>query len=235
MVFHVLTLFRPFFEGPFACGIVARAQSTGRIEIRFHELRDFTSDRHRTVDDRPFGGDEGMVIKIEPVFLALEKIRTDWAEMKVENTRTVLLSAQGRLFDQAAQSLDAPDDASYRVQDAAHAVEVPVRPLHRALDLSQQRDGLLTHRVHGEPRRLEHPERVHEHEAEEEDEHGPERGQDDQRGLAAGESQERHPVPPWVRVGKAYRPTPGGSVVLRVLLERQARSRLDAGRGDCSR
>jgi tRNA (guanine37-N1)-methyltransferase len=102
MVFHILTLFRPFFEGPFACGIVARAQSTGRIEIRFHELRDFTFDRHRTVDDRPFGGDEGMVLKIEPVFLALEKIRAGWAERKVENARTVLLSAQGRMFDQAA-------------------------------------------------------------------------------------------------------------------------------------
>jgi tRNA (guanine37-N1)-methyltransferase len=102
MVFHVLTLFRPFFEGPFACGIVARAQSTGRIEIRFHELRDFTFDRHRTVDDRPFGGDEGMVLKIEPVFLALDKIRAGWAERNVENARTVLLSAQGRMFDQAA-------------------------------------------------------------------------------------------------------------------------------------
>ncbi len=101
MVFHVLTLFRPFFEGPFGCGIVARAQSTGRIEICFHELRDFTFDRHRTVDDRPFGGDEGMVLKIEPVFLALEKIRAAWAERKVENARTVLLSAQGRMFDQA--------------------------------------------------------------------------------------------------------------------------------------
>jgi tRNA (guanine37-N1)-methyltransferase len=101
MVFHVLTLFRSFFEGPFACGIVARAQSTGRIEIGFHELRDFTSDRHRTVDDRPFGGDEGMVLKVEPVFLALEKIRAGWAEKKVEKTRTVLLSAQGRMFDQA--------------------------------------------------------------------------------------------------------------------------------------
>ncbi len=101
MVFHVLTLFRPFFDGPFACGVVGRAQAAGRIEIHFHDLRDFTSDRHRTVDDRPFGGDEGMVLKIEPVFLALEKIRAGWAERKAVNTRTVLLSAQGRMFTQA--------------------------------------------------------------------------------------------------------------------------------------
>lgn len=102
MVFHVLTLFRPFFEGPFGCGIVARAQTEGKIAIRFHDLREHTFDRHRSVDDRPFGGDEGMVLKVEPVFLALEQIRARWAAERTERTRTLLLSAQGRLFDQAA-------------------------------------------------------------------------------------------------------------------------------------
>ena len=97
MVFHVLTLFEQFFSGPFGCGIVKRAVEAGRIEIRFHDLRAFALDRHRRVDDRPFGGDEGMVIKVEPVFRALEAIRRDWSGKK---TRTVLLSAQGRLFNQ---------------------------------------------------------------------------------------------------------------------------------------
>ena len=102
MVFHVLTLFEQFFEGPFGCGIVKRALDAGRIDIRYHDLREFTSDRHRTVDDRPFGGEEGMVIKIEPVFLALEKIREQWTRTQTgKKTRTVLLSAQGRLFTQA--------------------------------------------------------------------------------------------------------------------------------------
>lgn len=98
MVFDVLTIFRPFFDGPFDCGIVARAQKEGRAEIRIHDLRDFTDDRHRTVDDRPFGGDEGMVLKVEPIHRALEQIRANGCD----RTRTVLLSAQGRLFDQAA-------------------------------------------------------------------------------------------------------------------------------------
>jgi tRNA (guanine37-N1)-methyltransferase len=97
MVFHVLTIFRAFFDGPFECGVIARARKQGLIEIRFHDLRDYTFDRHRTVDDRPFGGDEGMVLKIEPIALALEHIRKDWPGRKA---RTVALSAQGRIFTQ---------------------------------------------------------------------------------------------------------------------------------------
>jgi tRNA (guanine37-N1)-methyltransferase len=108
MVFHVLTIFPPFFEGPFAHGVIARARNVGLLEIRFHDLRAFTFDRHRTVDDRPFGGDEGMVLKVEPIFLALESARRDWSGKK---TSTVLLSAQGRLFTQTvAAELAALDE-----------------------------------------------------------------------------------------------------------------------------
>jgi tRNA (guanine37-N1)-methyltransferase len=108
MVFHVLTIFPPFFEGPFAHGVIARAQKAGLLEIRFHDLRTFTADRHRTVDDRPFGGDEGMVLKVEPIYLALENARRGWSGKK---TSTVLLSAQGRLFSQAvADELAACDE-----------------------------------------------------------------------------------------------------------------------------
>ena len=57
MIFHVLTIFPEFFVGPFAHGVVKRAQDAGILEIRIHNLRDWTFDRHRTVDDRPFGGD----------------------------------------------------------------------------------------------------------------------------------------------------------------------------------
>ncbi len=101
MVFHVLTIFREFFQGPLDYGVVARARRQGLIDIRLLDLRDFTSDVHRTVDDRPFGGDEGMVLKIEPIDKALRAIRSDSTGKK---KRTVLLSAQGRLFDQAAAS-----------------------------------------------------------------------------------------------------------------------------------
>ena len=72
MIFHVLTIFPDFFEGPFAHGVVARAREAGVVEIRVHNLRDWTSDRHKTVDDRPFGGGEGMLLKPEPIFQAVE-------------------------------------------------------------------------------------------------------------------------------------------------------------------
>ena len=96
MIFHVLTIFPEFFEGPFAHGVVKRAKDAGLVEIRIHNLRDWTSDRHKTVDDRPFGGGEGMVLKPEPVFQAVESI---WPERRADR-KVLLLSAQGRLFDQ---------------------------------------------------------------------------------------------------------------------------------------
>jgi tRNA (guanine37-N1)-methyltransferase len=98
VIFHVLTIFPEFFEGPFAHGVVKRAQDAGRLEIRIHNLRDYTFDRHRTVDDRPFGGGEGMVLKPEPIFLAVESI---WPQ-RAAGQKVILLSAQGRLFDQGA-------------------------------------------------------------------------------------------------------------------------------------
>ena len=96
MIFHVLTIFPEFFRGPFDHGVVARAREAGVLDIRIHNLRDWTFDRHKTVDDRPFGGAEGMLLKAEPVFLAVESI---WPERTPER-KVVLLSAQGRLFDQ---------------------------------------------------------------------------------------------------------------------------------------
>ena len=97
MTFHVLTIFPEFFAGPFAHGVVKRAEDAGLVEIRIHNLRDWTRDRHKTVDDRPFGGAEGMVLKPEPIFLAVESI---WPQ-RGTGRKVILLSAQGRLFDQA--------------------------------------------------------------------------------------------------------------------------------------
>lgn len=96
MIFNVLTIFPDFFSGPFAHGVVAKARESGVVEIRVWNLRDWTSDRHKTVDDRPFGGGEGMLLKPEPIFQAVETI---WPERQ-PSQKVILLSAQGRLFDQ---------------------------------------------------------------------------------------------------------------------------------------
>jgi tRNA (guanine37-N1)-methyltransferase len=97
MRFHVLTIFPEFFRGPFEHGVIQRAREAGLVEIRVHDLRDWTHDRHRTVDDRPFGGGEGMLLKAGPIFEAVESI---WPE-RTPDRRVLLLSAQGRRFDQA--------------------------------------------------------------------------------------------------------------------------------------
>jgi tRNA (guanine37-N1)-methyltransferase len=97
VIFDVLTIFPEFFEGPFEHGVIKRARDAGALEIRIHNLRDWTRDRHKTVDDRPFGGGEGMLLKPEPLFLAAEAIVGQASGL---SRTTVLLSAQGRLFDQ---------------------------------------------------------------------------------------------------------------------------------------
>ena len=97
MEFDVLTIFPEFFRGPFEYGVVGRAVNSGAIRIRIHDLRNWTSDRHKTVDDRPFGGGEGMLVKAEPVFAAVEEIIPD----RGPHDRVILLSAQGRLMDQS--------------------------------------------------------------------------------------------------------------------------------------
>lgn len=105
MIFHILTIFPTFFEGPLKNGVVPKAVEAGLIDIRVHNLRDWTSDRHATVDDRPFGGGEGMVLKVEPVYLAIRSILPQRFEPDEEgnsgNTRVILLSAQGKRFQQA--------------------------------------------------------------------------------------------------------------------------------------
>ena len=101
MKFHVLTIFPDFFDGPFRHGVVAKASEAGLLEIQVHDLRNWTTDRHRTVDDRPFGGGEGMLLKPEPIFEAVETI---WPERQ-EGQKVLLMSAQGRLFDQEAATL----------------------------------------------------------------------------------------------------------------------------------
>src|ERR1039458_9337337 len=74
MRFDILTIFPNFFSGPLDHGILSRAIATGAVQVAIHDLRDFTHDRHRTVDDRPFGGGEGMVLKPQPIFDCVESL-----------------------------------------------------------------------------------------------------------------------------------------------------------------
>jgi len=99
MRFDIVTIFPEFFAGPLDYGIVRRAREARLIEIHVHDLRDFTHDRHHTVDDRPFGGGEGMVMKPEPLFEAVESLLGANLPPQAQSS-VVLLSAAGRLFRQ---------------------------------------------------------------------------------------------------------------------------------------
>ncbi len=97
MKFDVVTIFPEFFSGPFEHGVVGRAKTNGQLHLQIHDLRHWTYDRHKTVDDRPFGGGEGMLLKAQPLFEAVEAILPE----RTDQTRVVVLSAQGRQFTQA--------------------------------------------------------------------------------------------------------------------------------------
>lgn len=106
MRFDLVTIFPEFFAGPLDYGVLRRARETGLVDIRVQDLREFTSDRHRTVDDRPFGGGEGMVLKPEPLFECVESLLSasvgDAAQREPvpAGAAVVLLSASGKLFRQ---------------------------------------------------------------------------------------------------------------------------------------
>jgi tRNA (guanine37-N1)-methyltransferase len=106
MHFDLITIFPEFFAGPLDHGIVRRAREAGIVQIHVQDLREFTKDRHKTVDDRPFGGGEGMVLKPEPLFEAVEKLLgqpvgdSTQATAIPSGTAVVLLSAAGKLFTQ---------------------------------------------------------------------------------------------------------------------------------------
>src|SRR5256884_3915422 len=106
MRFDLITIFPEFFTGPLDHGIVRRARENGLVEIHVQDLREFTKDRHRTVDDRPFGGGEGMVLKPAPLFEAVESLAGHSAGEALKpggadpKTAIVLLSAAGKKFRQ---------------------------------------------------------------------------------------------------------------------------------------
>jgi tRNA (guanine37-N1)-methyltransferase len=113
MLVDLVTIFPDFFRGPLDFGILRRAREAGLVEIRIHDLREFTQDKHRTVDDRPFGGGEGMVLKPEPIFECIEKLQVAPREERLADRvreSVILLSAQGARMNQAlGQKLAALD------------------------------------------------------------------------------------------------------------------------------
>jgi tRNA (guanine37-N1)-methyltransferase len=111
----IITIFPDFFREAFNYGIIRRARAAGLVELKAHDLRGWTSDKHHIVDDRPFGGGEGMVLKPEPIFAAVRELTGAASRDEyTPQTRVILLSPQGRVFTQAvAQDLS---------QNASHIV-----------------------------------------------------------------------------------------------------------------
>ena len=99
--FDIITIFPEFFREVIDCGILRRARNAGLVDVTAHDLRQWTTDRHHVVDDRPFGGGDGMILKPEPIFAGVEALTgASRKEDFPASTRVVLLSAQGRVFSQ---------------------------------------------------------------------------------------------------------------------------------------
>jgi tRNA (guanine37-N1)-methyltransferase len=155
MRFEIVTIFPGFFAGIFENGILRRALAEGLVEVGVHDLRAFTHDRHRTVDDRPFGGGEGMVLKPQPLAEALaslgiqpkaersssdptqaEETSQDGAPSSIAGTQVVLLSAQGRPFTQAVARQFASLDRAVLICGRYEGVDERVNQLYCDIELS---------------------------------------------------------------------------------------------------
>jgi len=99
--FDIITIFPEFFGQSVDCGILRRARNAGLVEITAHDLRQWTTDKHHVVDDRPFGGGDGMILKPDPIFAGVEALTgVSRKEDFPSHTRVILLSAQGQVFSQ---------------------------------------------------------------------------------------------------------------------------------------
>jgi tRNA (guanine37-N1)-methyltransferase len=137
MRFDIITIFPDFFRGPFDFGVVPRAFREKIAEAHTHDLRTFTHDRHRTVDDRPFGGGEGMVLKPEPLSAAIESLGlAPKSTRDTSRESVVLLSAQGKRFTQATARRLATLDRVVLVCGRYEGVDERVAQLHCDEELS---------------------------------------------------------------------------------------------------
>ena len=113
--FEIITIFPEFFRGPFEHGIIRRAQNAGLVNIGVHDLRAFTSDRHKTVDDRPFGGGEGMVLKPEPIFACVESLGVSSREERLgRDQRFKVLSSRAEANASEAERSPESRDLGFR-------------------------------------------------------------------------------------------------------------------------
>src|SRR5258708_13275530 len=112
MLFDILTIFPEFFAGPFDFGIIRRARLAGLTQMNVRDLREWTTDKHRMVDDRPFGGGDGMVLKPEPIFAAVAELTGAASRDEYDaKTRVILLSPQGRVLNHSLAA-----DISYNAE-----------------------------------------------------------------------------------------------------------------------
>ena len=95
MTFHIITIFPHIFNSYFSESILGRAQKDGHIKIKTYDLRDWTTDKHKTVDDTPYGGGAGMIMKIDVLYRAIQDIKA-----KIKNSKVILLSAKGKTWNQ---------------------------------------------------------------------------------------------------------------------------------------
>ena len=100
MRIDIITLFPEICRAPLKESMMKRAQENGALELHIHNLRDWTSDKHHVVDDAPFGGGQGMVMKPEPIFAAVEDLRNQTSNIKHQTSKFILMSPTGRRFDQ---------------------------------------------------------------------------------------------------------------------------------------
>lgn len=100
MIFHIITIFPKVFDCYFNESIIKRAQKKGLVRIKIHDLRDYSVDKHKTADDKPYGGGPGMVLKVEPIWKCVQKLKAN-SSVGGKKTKIILLSAKGERFDQA--------------------------------------------------------------------------------------------------------------------------------------
>jgi tRNA (guanine37-N1)-methyltransferase len=133
MRIDIVTLFPEICRAPLSESIMKRAQEKGIIELRIHNLRDWASDKHHTVDDAPFGGGQGMVMKPEPIFAAVEDLRQQASGIRPRSAKVILMSPAGRRFDQRmAQQLS---QESHLIIVCGHYEGVDHRVIDHLIDL----------------------------------------------------------------------------------------------------
>lgn len=124
MTFDILTLFPAMFDGPLTESIIRRAVERGLLDVRLHNIRDFATDRHRLVDDAPYGGGDGMVMKVEPLAACIEAVKAGRP-----GARVIMTSPRGRRFDHAAARELAREDGLIIICGRYEGVDERVREL----------------------------------------------------------------------------------------------------------